>query len=396
MKTFKYLHLIILLSGLIQFNSCQTQKKPSDDFVKNTLSQSTEMIKDAIRAGYEHKRIPRGMKDDGSIRFCGSNYDWTKGFFPGLCWNLYEWSGDEEFKDAALYFQSMFEDDKSLTTHHDLGFIFNSSYGKAYRITGDEAQKDVMIEAAESLITRFNPFVGCLKSWDTNRGWQSEKGWEFPVIIDNMINLELLFEVSKITGDLKYYNIAVSHANNTLKNHFRKDFSSWHVVDYNPKTGEIRSKETAQGYSNESAWARGQAWGLYGYVMAYRYTKDPAYLEVAENIATFILNHPNLPDDMIPYWDFNSPDIPDTYRDVSAAAIVASALIELDAYSKENFLEPAENILLSLSLNKYTTGHGENILILDHSVGSIPHGAEIDVPIVYADYYYIEALKRLE
>lgn len=206
----------------------------------------------------------------------------------------------------------------------------------------------------------------------------------------------MLFEVSHLTGDDSYKNIAITHANTTMANHFHDDFSSFHVVDYNPDTGEVVRKVTAQGFSDESAWARGQAWALYGYTMCYRYTKDEKYLDLAENIAAFILNHPNYPEDGIPYWDFNAPNIPNEIRDASSGAIIASALLELNTYTGDKYLKSALHIIESLSNDIYTAKTGENgNFVLKHSVGSIPHGNEIDVPLNYADYYYIEALIRL-
>ena len=392
----KRIFLIPFFAVLFGIMGCQNDKpQTSEKSIQANLDESADFIKVAIKEGYKEDWIPRGMHNDGTIKFCGKGFDWTEGFFPGLCWDLYFYTKDEEFKKAAEYFQNKFENHKLKTTNHDLGFIFNNSFGKSYRLTGNETHRDVLIQASESLITRFNPTVGCIKSWDTSGGWQAKRGWMFPVIIDNMMNLEMLFEASLITGDKKYYDVAVAHANTTLKNHFRDDYSSFHVVDYDPETGEIRYKHTAQGYAHESAWSRGQAWGLYGYTLCYRYTKDEKYLDLAEKIANYVLSHKNLPEDKVPYWDYNAPLIPNEPRDASAAAIIASALVELDGYSKKDFLTPAKEMLKSLSSEKYKTGGKDNIFILGHSVGSIPHGGEVDVPIVYADYYYVEALLRL-
>ena len=329
------------------------------------------------------------------MHWTNPNFDWTEGFFPGTCWYLYENSNNEEWKIAAEKFQSKFEEHKLRTNNHDLGFIFNCSYGNGYRLTQDENFKSVMITAGNSLITRFNPNVGCIKSWDVDGGWQAKRGWKFPVIIDNMMNLELLFELSILTGDVKYKNVAIAHANTTLKNHFREDDSSFHVIDYDPETGEVRNKHTAQGFANESSWARGQAWGLYGYTVCYRYTKDEKYLKQAQKIANYIINYEGTPKDGIPYWDYNAANIPNEPRDVSAAAITVSALIELKNYSKENYTSAINKIMGSLASEEYTAKLGENHnFILKHSVGSIPHNSEIDVPLSYADYYYVEALLR--
>jgi unsaturated chondroitin disaccharide hydrolase len=228
-----------------------------------------------------------------------------------------------------------------------------------------------------------------IKSWDHGK-------WQFPVIIDNMMNLELLFWATKISGDSSFYKIAVSHANTTLKNHFRPDNSSYHVLNYDTLTGDVIEKITAQGYANESAWARGQAWGMYGYTVAYRETKDKRYLDQAVKIADFFLKHPNLPKDKVPYWDFNAPNIPNEERDASAAAIMASGLLELSMHAnRKDFKTSAEEILKSLSTPTYLAPTGSNHdFILMHSVGHKPAKSEIDVPIIYADYYYIEGLLR--
>jgi len=266
------------------------------------------------------------------------------------------------------------------------------SFGNAERIAPKPEYKDVLLESAKSLCTRFNPKVGCIKSWDS-------KPSDFLVIIDNMMNLELLFWATHVTGDSSFYKIAVTHANTTMKNHFRPDYSSYHVVNYNPQTGEVQKKKTAQGAADESAWSRGQAWGLYGYTMCYRETKDKRYLEQANHIAQFILHHPNLPADKIPYWDFNAPDIPNALRDASAASVIASALIELSGYvdekKKDAYLSVAETILKSLSSAPYKADVGSNGgFVLQHCVGNMPQKTEIDVPLTYADYYFVEAMKR--
>lgn len=320
-----------------------------------------------------------------------SSKDWTSGFFPGELWMLYAYTGKKHWREEAEKFTSNIEKEKFNGGTHDLGFMIYGSFGTGYKLTKNAHYKDVIIQAAKTLSTRFNPKVGCVRSWDHN----SDK-WDYPVIIDNMMNLELLFAATKLTGDSSFYKIAVSHANTTMKNHFRGDYSSYHVVDYDTATGQVRKKNTAQGYADESAWARGQAWGLYGYTMCYRETKDKAYLSQAEHIAAFILNHPNLPKDLVPYWDFNAPNIPNEPKDASAAAIMASALYELSLYSKNgnSYSRTADKILKNLT-NDYRAAVGEaKGFILLHCTGSKPANSEVDVPLIYADYYYLEALLR--
>lgn len=373
--------------------ACTTNNSNTDSILQRAENQLTVLRASSL----QDNNIPRSMNKEGGIRWIETPYDWTEGFWPGTCWMLYQQTQDEKWKEAAITAQKLIEHHKDLTNDHDLGFIFNNSYGKAYRITGEEQYKQVLIDASNALVTRFNDTVGCIQSWDVVDNWQAERGWKFPVIIDNLMNLEMLFEASNITGDSLYRNIAIAHANTTMRNHFREDGSSYHVIDYDPTTGEVLHKVTAQGFADESAWARGQAWALYGYTMCYRYTKDQKYLDFAEKIAQFILNHPNYPKDGVPYWDFNAPNIPNEIRDASAGAIMASALLELSSYTNDKYLQAASHILDSLDGDTYTAKQGENgNFVLKHSVGSIPHGNEIDVPLNYADYYYIEALIRLK
>ncbi|MBC9798031.1 glycoside hydrolase family 88 protein, partial [Sinomicrobium weinanense] len=313
------------------------------------LEKSEQQLTALRTLSIQEKKIPRSIDKNGKNIWTRQPYDWTEGFWPGTCWMQYERTQDEKWKEAAIAAQNLFIHHKDLTNDHDLGFIFNNSFGKAYRITGEEKYKQVLIDAANALITRFNKNVGCVQSWDVVDNWQSKRGWKFPVIVDNLMNLEMLFEASEITGNNRYREIAITHANTTMQNHFRPDGSSYHVLDYNPETGAISAKVTAQGYSDESAWSRGQAWGLYAYIMCYRYTKDKKYLDFAEKIATFILNHPNYPEDGVPYWDFNAPNIPDEPRDASSGAIIASALIELSDYTGDRYMQQALHILDSLA-----------------------------------------------
>jgi len=270
------------------------------------------------------------------------------------------------------------------------------TFGKMYEDKQSPKTKKVLLNAAKSLASRSNKMTGCVQSWEVTSGWQKERGWKFPVIIDNMMNLELLFEASKMSGDKRYHEVAVRHADTTLKNHFRENGSCFHVVDYDPETGEVRGKHTAQGYADNSAWARGQAWAIYGYTMCYRYTKDQRYLDQAIKTFDFVRNHKNLPEDLIPYWDFDCNDIPNTYRDASSAAVIASALYELADYdNKFDYVKYADQVLENIMSDKYLAEQGTNHnFVLKHSVGSIPHGHEIDVPLNYADYYFSEALLR--
>ncbi len=317
---------------------------------------------------------------------------WCSGFYPGTLMYLYEQTKDTVLYNEAKRTLGILAKEQYNTGTHDLGFMMYNSYGHANLLNPSDEYKAVLINSAKSLATRFNSTVGCIKSWNG-------KPDEFLVIIDNMMNLKLLFWATDATGDSSFYKIAVTHANTTLANHFRADNSSYHVINYNSKTGLINEKKTAQGFANESAWARGQAWGLYGYTETYRETKDIQYLTQATRVADFILAHPNLTTDKIPYWDFNAPDIPNALRDASAAAITASALLELCNYSKDSkkYFKAAEIILKTLSSPTYKASIGSNGgFIIKHGVGHFPAKTEVDVPLTYADYYFVEAMIRYQ
>jgi unsaturated chondroitin disaccharide hydrolase len=317
---------------------------------------------------------------------------WCSGFYPGTLLELYAQNHDETLKTEANRIMGVLAKEQYNTHTHDLGFMMYCSFGTANKLEPKPEYKQILINSAKSLSTRFNPKVGCIKSWDS-------KPSDFLVIIDNMMNLELLFWATRETGDSSFYKIAVTHANTTIKNHYRPDFSSYHVINYNSETGSVQEKKTAQGFANESAWARGQAWGLYGFTVMYRETKDKKYLDQANNIAKFLLNNPNLPADKIPYWDFNASNIPNALRDASAAAVMASALLELCRYTSkadaQTYFKTAEAIIKTLSSPTYKAKPETNGgFILQHSVGHFPAGTEINVPLTYADYYFVEAMKR--
>ncbi len=336
--------------------------------------------------------FPRSVKEDGSYRLENAK-DWTSGFYPGSMWLAYDLTGDEALAKEARMYTNRLEDIQYYIGNHDIGFMMFCSYGHALRLKPESKDKQILVNSSESLCARFSPEVGLIRSWDFG-------DWSYPVIIDNMMNLEMLFWASEQTGNSKYRDIAIAHADKTLKNHFRKDMTSYHVVSYSVPSGKVESKGTFQGYSDSSAWARGQAWGVYGYTMCYRFTKNPVYLEAAHKIVRFIMNNRPSEKDYIPYWDYNAPDIPNAPHDASAAAITASALLELNGYTddkklSDDYTEYAESILKQLSSPEYLAKDKENKgFILLHSVGSFPHNSEVDVPLNYADYYYLEALKR--
>lgn len=374
-----------------------TYEKPTK--LDNAMANADEQLHYALKCTSEARKTakgnkvnPRSIDKDGNLVLVGPK-DWCSGFFAGTLWQMYQYSHMQFWRENAVSNTWLIESAKWYKGTHDLGFMIGDSFGKAYQLTGEQSYRDVMLQAARTLCTRYSPKVGCIRSWDHNAD-----RWTFPVIIDNMMNLEILFEAYKLTGDKSFYDIAVSHANVTMKNHFRDDYSSYHVVDYDPVTGTVRSRVTHQGYSDDSFWSRGQGWALYGYTMCYRYTHDLRYLEQAKNIAKFLFSLKNMPEDGIFFWDMKDPSIPDVPRDASAAALVASAFYELQAYVGaelgKQYIAYADKIVNSL-IDHYQAPVGSNQgFLLLHSTGNKPANSEIDVPINYADYFYMEALRR--
>ena len=388
---------VVMIICMVFFSCSSTIKQTASDTAITGKWIDMNLKNGADQYKYFMTKIPEGVmprsftKD--TLRTATSE-NWTAGFYPGTLLYLYENTNDKVLFTEALKKIKLMEKEQYNKGTHDLGFMMYCSYGNLNHITPNEEYKKILINSARSLASRFNPTVGCIRSWG-----RSNDTSMFRVIIDNMMNLELLFWAAKETGDRSLYDLSVTHANTTMKNHFRQDNSTYHVVVYNPQTGNVMRKETAQGTANESAWARGQTWGLYGYTLMYRETKDKKYLDQAQRIADFILSHPNLPANKIPYWDFNAPGIPNTYRDASSSAIMASALIELAGYSDptlaKKYMSTVEIILRTLSSSEYKAGIGENGgFILKHSVAHLPRNTEVDSPLPYADYYYVEAMMR--
>ena len=339
--------------------------EPLNEVVERGLDRATSQSLILASALKDQKdALPRSF-EQGKMQTI--RYDhWVSGFFPGVLWMLYENSGDQLLRQYAEMYTSRVEPAKKVTNTHDLGFMLYCSFGQGYRLTGNKHYLDVINEGTQSLLTRWNEKLGVIKSWDSNPRWQ------YPVIIDNMMNLEMLCFMTRELSDRRYEQIAEKHAQTTMKNHFRPDFSTFHVVSYDTITGLPHAKNTAQGYADGSSWSRGQAWGLYGYTMMYRETLNPIYLEQARNIGKFLMNHPRLPEDKVPYWDYDAPGIPVkgkkapkkvALRDASAAAVMASALIELSQLDSSEmapkWLCLAEQQLRTLSSPEYLAAEGE-------------------------------------
>lgn len=360
-----------------------------DGKVDHALRFAGDQLTSSLAHFGDSVKYPRSSGEGGWT--CVPPSDWTSGFFPGCLWLMYDWTRDDTFRDAANRWTDGLEDQKLNRRTHDIGFMMFCSFGNGYRLSGREHDRDVLLQAARTLARRYSPRIGCVKSWD----WSRE--WHYPVIIDNMMNLELLFWASKNGGGDTLRQIAVNHALKTIQNHFRPDGSTYHVVDYDTVTGVVRKRVTHQGYADESVWARGQAWAVYGFTMAYRETGDKRFLKTAEKAALYFINH--MPPDGVPCWDFLASGCPDAQRDASAAAIAASALIELGgmaeaAAGRAMYRSSAEKILSSLCSSAYLAEGSPSMGILNHAVGNMPGKGEVDVSLIYGDYYFLEALLR--
>ncbi len=375
--------------------SCAPKQESMEELTDRVfkLAESQIILMDGILDGYSEERgeciYPRSVVNGDSL-LVRTYIWWGSGFYPGTAWYTYEHTGNEAVKNIAVKYTLPLDTLRHYTKDHDIGFQLMCSYGNGLRIAGTEDYEAVIVDGAKALSTRFNPVAGVIKSWDKDQ-------WEFPVIIDNMMNLELLLKAAELSGDESFKETALAHARTTMKNHYRDDYSCFHLVEYDPETGAVVKKQTVQGLADSSAWSRGQAWGSYGYAMMYRFTKEQDMLDHAVKVTDYQIGR--LPEDGVPYWDYDSPEIPDDIRDASAGAILACALIELsgyvDAEKSAGYLAVAEKILRSLSSDEYLCKEGENYgFILKHNTGNKPGGTDLDAPITYGDYYFMEALAR--
>jgi unsaturated chondroitin disaccharide hydrolase len=383
---FRLLSLALPLLASISLGAEDALMKRMPAVFERAATQYTGMLEKI--AG--DPKFPRTSKADGTVVTVKAD-DWVSGFFPGNLWFLYEYNRSEAWKAKALDYTRRLESIRHFKEHHDTGFMLGCSYGNALRLSPDDSQRAVLRDGAAALATRFVPNLGLIRSWDY-------KPYSCPVIIDNMMNLELLSWASKNGGDPKLRDLAISHADKTLQNHFRPDGSAYHVVDYDLKTGWVRAFHANQGADARTPWARGQAWAIYGYTMMFRETAKPEYLAKAVTLADFCMNHPNMPSDKVPYWDFGVAPGEATPRDASAAAVMASALIELSGLAQtdgKRLLDYARDQLLTLSSPAFLAEVGTNGgFILTRSTGHLPVNSEINVPLAYADYYFLEALLR--
>ena len=379
---------LCLAAGLLLAAACARPASLADEALDYCVKKVACVQE---RLGADYGESPRNIAP-GDCRWnltpvCQEN--WTMGFWPGILWYAYEASGDAALETAARgYTEALDFIARQPAYDHDIGFIMFPSFGNGFRLTGDPAYKEAVLATAERLAALFNPAVGTILSWPRevpNFGGHN-------TIMDNMLNLETLLWAADNGGDPAWKDIAVMHADTTMRYSFRPDGTSYHVAVYDAETGAHQYSCTHQGYADDSMWARGQAWGIYGYTMVYRFTREPRFLEFAQKIADVYLAR--LPEDKVPYWDFCDPEIPNASKDASAAAVVASALLELSTYTDGKYRADAEAILRSLYENYRAPEGCESFLL--HSTGHHPAGKEIDYSIVYADYYFIEALLRLK
>ncbi|MDO6518624.1 glycoside hydrolase family 88 protein [Zobellia uliginosa] len=385
---------LILFASFLMF-SCASQKKETVQFSpERILDENVKKIKDVQKTVKSVDQFPRNIpKGQTQWETVGAR-DWCSGFWPGVLWYAYEQSNDPELKQSAMKStEALRQIAYSPAENHDIGFMLYCSYGNGYRLTGNEDYKNVLLAAADTLATLYNPKVGSILSWPIKK---SE--FDHNTIVDNMMNLELLFWAAKNGGSKDLYDLSESHARVTMDYLVREDGSMFHLGSFDSETGKFLKGMTHQGYADDSMWARGQSWGIYGFAIAYRETGNEDFLKTSIKLADHFLKR--LPEDGIPYWDFDDPKIPNSPKDASAAAVAACGMLELSELVegtglKQKYLDAAEGLLEKLSSDTYLSRDTNQALLL-HSTGHHPNNSEIDMPIVYADYYYMEALLRLK
>lgn len=407
--SFRNLTIFFFLIGvslrLLHAQNLDSQVEHSLEFARQQLIRTVTELQDTSfyrikierqdTSFYRDANYPRSIQEDGRWRPREAGH-WASGFLPGSLWDMYKWTSDPVWKELAEKWTAGLEDKKNKTGNHEVGFIIYRSFGRGYHLTGREDYKEVLLQAANSLVTRYDPEVGCIISWGGN--WGSNNG---TVITDGMMMLELLFWAVKNGGDPAWYDMAITHSLKTREENIRPDGSHIQCVVYNLYTGEIIRRYNKQGYAGSTTWSRGQAWGIYGFTMTYRETKDYRFLDIAKRMADYFID--NLPEDYVPYWDFQAPNIPNEEKDASAASIAASGLLELstlvsEVESREKYLNAAFNILSSLCSPAYLAEGTDSRGILLHGVGNRmkddPISGEVDVSLIYADHFFIEALLR--
>lgn len=386
---YKLILIFFLVLGLIS-PFCADAITPNI-LTKNEITKTFETIKKQVTGSLKvipRNRFPIQTDTIGKWQTTTAS-GWTSGFYPGILWLLYEQSGNKDYATEARTRQSEISSQQFNTSTHDVGFIIYNSFGNAYRLVKNTNDKKIILQSAQTLAKRFNPKIGLIKSWDGTPN-------SYQVIIDNLMNLELLFWASKNGGDPKLMEIAKTHAKNTARDFVRRDGSTFHLVNYNPANAKILSRTTAQGYAPTSTWARGQAWAIYGFTIAYRETGDKYFLTTARKVADYYIN--NIPADFVPYWDFSVPNKTKEPRDSSAAAIAASGLLELaeletSQVRSTNYQNTATNTLASLSSKNYLNQNTKQDGVLLHGTYNKKMG-NFDRSTIWGDYYFVEALLK--
>ena len=366
--------------------------------IKRALAE-LQQKDDSFDYTMEPRNILKGDKQKGWNCRKATPEEWCDGFWPGILWMDYQNTKDEAVRKAAEgYTESLKGIAYRPCYDHDIGFLMFCSYGKGYEVNHSQEYKNVILTSADSLATLFNPIVGTILSWPRE---VKPRNWPHNTIMDNMMNLDMMFWAARNGGNKLLYDLAVTHAKTTMQNHFRPDGSCYHVAVYDTISGDFVKGVTHQGYSDDSMWSRGQSWAIYGYTMVYRYTRNRMFLDFAQKVTDiYIKRLKETSDDFIPLWDMDdSRGTMGAPKDVSAACVVADALLELQKYvggeKGEEYKQFALQTLAQLSTSKYQSGK-KNVAFLMHSTGHHPAGSEIDASIIYADYYYLEALNRVK
>ncbi|MDQ0091340.1 unsaturated chondroitin disaccharide hydrolase [Paenibacillus anaericanus] len=362
---------------------------------KNAINDAiTKTLRNIDRFGEKFPHVSRNANYE-----LIDNNDWTNGFWTGMLWLCYEYSNDERFRNAADKSVASFDQrlqDHVVLDHHDIGFLYSLSSKAQWIVEKDDSARQLTLQAADVLMNRWREPGRYIQAWG-KKGDSKEEG---RIIIDCLLNLPLLYWASEQTGDLTYRDVAVTQAEKSRRYLVRGDDSSYHTFFFNSETGEPIGGATHQGYTNGSTWTRGQAWGVYGFALSYRYTKDPLFLDTSKRLARYFLEH--LPEDNVAYWDFNAPVGADTYRDSSASAIVAAGLLELISHMDEQdterdyFQEMCMKSMTSLVERYATIGEEDAEGLLKHGSYYVHGGLSPDDYMIWGDYFYLEALIRLE
>lgn len=360
------------------------------DTIEKNIETFGDRFPDDTTVGnaYQRRRTRGGFAE-------GSNFDWTTGFWPGIFWLAYELSGNEMYRHAAERLLPSFVErikQKIDVETHDLGFLYTPSCIAAWRLTGHEEAKAAALLAAEQLLTRYHEKAGIIQAWG-NLNDPAQRG---RTIVDSLLNMPLLYWASEVTGDPRFARAAYRHAGQVRDHMVRHDYTTYHTFYWDPESGRPLGGQTAQGYADDSCWARGQAWSIYGFLLNYRYSSDATFLETARKTADYFLD--NLPDDYVAYWDlvFRAGS---EERDSSAAAVAVCGLYELarclpDDRDRQRYQEAATNILGSLIKNYSTCNYPESNALLLHGVYDKPKKRGVDEGNLWGDYFYLEALTR--